>query len=445
MIQDLSVQRRMVAAGLRSRIAVAIVAIAVAAVSNVPAPARSEPVDAARFYQLYDRAAAWSGSPEAQADARLVRSVLARAAEEGLDPARYADIAAADPQGPDTALTDALLTYMRDVAVGRPDLRSLDGDIGLPPRSIDAPALLASALRERRLATMLAGLPPRHDEYVLLRRALALDTVPDVRDRIAANMERWRWLPSSLEADRIVVNTAAATLELLLGGQRVLQSRVIVGQPKTPTPIMRAESGQVTVNPTWTVPHSIAAKEMLPKLKKNRRYLLQENMVLLNGPAGDPHGLAVNWRAIPAGSFPYRVQQLPGGKNALGRIKLELPNRFDVYLHDTPAPALFAREMRALSHGCVRVEQIVPLASYALADPKGADRIMALLTAPDTVRLPLKRKLPVYLLYWTAAADAQGRLASFPDIYGRDARLIAALKRPPALRLAARETGCARG
>src|ERR1019366_1412285 len=132
-------------------------------------------------------------------------------------------------------------------------------------------------------------------------------------------------------------------------------------------------------------------------------------MVLLDGPAGDPHGLHVNWHAVRAGSFPYRIRQYPGPRNPLGRIKVELPNRFDVYLHDTPGKSAFDRPSRAVSHGCVRVEQILPLASYALAAVLTAvEQIVQAIDQGETRYLPLHRKLPVYFLYWTAFADADG-------------------------------------
>ena len=209
-------------------------------------------------------------------------------------------------------------------------------------------------------------------------------------DTIAANMERWRWLPRELEPNRIVINVADARLELFLNDAPLLASRVIVGKPATPTPILRAEGAGVTVNPPWTVPASIAAREMLPKLKRNPAYLVSQNMYLLDGPAGDPQGLHVNWRAIPAGPFPYKIRQGPGPKNSLGLIKIELPNQFDVYLHDTPGKSAFNAAHRDISHGCVRVEQILPLASYALAsDLSVTEKISGLIATGDTTYLPV--------------------------------------------------------
>jgi murein L,D-transpeptidase YcbB/YkuD len=247
-------------------------------------------------------------------------------------------------------------------------------------------------------------------------------------DTILANMERWRWLPRSLESDRIVINAAAADLTLVLAGKSVLVSRAIVGRPRDPTPILRAEAAAVTVNPPWNVPRTIAAREILPKLKRDPAWLASQDMILLDGPAGDPQGLSVDWRSIPAGTFPFRIRQHPGPANPLGTVKLELPNSFDVYLHDTPGRGAFARPDRHLSHGCVRVEQILPLASYAIStDLSSMEKIMAAIDAGQTQTLPLQRKLPVYFLYWTAFSQDDGSIAFRPDIYGRDRRMLAAL------------------
>jgi murein L,D-transpeptidase YcbB/YkuD len=263
-------------------------------------------------------------------------------------------------------------------------------------------------------------------------------------DQIVANMERWRWLPRTFESDFLAVNVAAASLSLRLGGREVLTSRVIVGKPETPTPILRAGGGGITVNPPWNVPSSIARKEILPKLKTNPAYLRSQGMVLLNGPAGDPYGLRVRWRDIPADRFPFLIQQHPGAGSALGTIKLELPNRFDVYLHDTPAKNAFSGSSRAVSHGCVRVERILPLASYVLTQNLGAMITIAdAVSTGETRYFPLRHRLPVYFLYWTAFISGDGVLQFRSDIYGRDRRMLAAL--PGAHNVANNYPNCSRG
>jgi murein L,D-transpeptidase YcbB/YkuD len=234
-------------------------------------------------------------------------------------------------------------------------------------------------------------------------------------------------------------------LELWLGGNLILTSRVIVGRPSSRTPILRAEGAAITFNPPWTVPRSIAVKEILPKLKRNHTWLANHNMVLLDSPAGDPQGLSVNWKSIRAGTFPYQIRQYPGPHNPLGRIKLELPNRFDVYLHDTPDKALFGRSNRHLSHGCVRVEKMLPLASYALAaDLSAMERITRAIESGETTTVSLQKKIPVYFLYWTAVPSARDVLTYHADAYGRDRRLISAM-RTKQLRIANIEAPCMKG
>jgi murein L,D-transpeptidase YcbB/YkuD len=263
--------------------------------------------------------------------------------------------------------------------------------------------------------------------------------------QIAANMERWRWLPRVLETSYVSVNVPDQHLTLIGPDGPVLVSRVIVGRPSDRTPIFRAVASSVTVNPPWNVPVAIAGREILPKLRNNPRYLIDHDMVLKDGPPGDPYGLHINWSAVSASTFRFHVQQHPGPKNALGSIKLELPNRFNVYLHYTSAQSLFGLDSRALSHGCVRVEQILPLASYALSgDPAAAvSSLKSAIASGKTEHLALRNRLPIYFLYWTAFADPDGTIQFRPDIYGRDQRLIAAIEnRAASQRVTMNTTDC---
>jgi murein L,D-transpeptidase YcbB/YkuD len=339
--------------------------------------------------------------------------------------ARYRDLVAHGgwpqiPPGPELKLgsTDPRLGILRQRLAAED--RALAADVEQA-----RPGDLAAALRRYQLRN---GLEP---DGRIGKRTLAMlnASAPERVAQIAANLERLRWLPRAHEARRIVVNVAAGELRAINDGRTVLVSRVIIGDARHPTPMLGAVATGITVNPPWNVPMSIARKEMLPKLRRNPRYLLDENIVLVNGPADDPFGLRVDWRSIPAGRFPYRLRQLPGPGNSLGGLKLEMPNRFDVYLHDTPVKRLFARAERAFSHGCVRVEQALALASWVLSgDPTGLrDRLKSEIAAGGTHHVRLEHPLPVYLLYGTAFVEADGTIAFRADIYGRDRRLIAAL------------------
>jgi len=243
--------------------------------------------------------------------------------------------------------------------------------------------------------------------------------------QIALNLERWRWLPRDFGRHYVVVNIADAMLHVVLDGQTVLASRVVVGDVRHPTPVVRAEMDAIILNPRWGVPSSIAVAEILPRIRENARYLAENHMVILERRESDPFGLKIDWATIPSDPFPFRLQQQPGPDNPLGRIKFDIPNRFDVYLHDTPVRSLFVRPVRTASHGCVRVERANDLALHVLTDGTGRwtkRRLEEAIASAGSPRIALARPLPVYILYWTAFADPDGAVKFRDDVYGRDRR-----------------------
>jgi murein L,D-transpeptidase YcbB/YkuD len=302
-----------------------------------------------------------------------------------------------------------------------------------------------------RLAASVRRFQARHglavDGIVGTTTLRALNASPADRIRqIVLNLERWRWLPRDLGPRRIEVNAADATLQLIEDGRPVLASRVVVGDRQHPTPVVQTRLEAVVLNPPWNVPASIAAGEILPRLRENRRYLAENAIVIVERSHSDPFGLAVDWSAISAEAFPFRLQQQPGPDNPLGRIKFDVPNRFDVYLHDTPTRSLFARAVRTASHGCIRVERADDLAVQVLADGTGRWTRRALeeaIAAGGSPRIPVAPPLPVYILYWTAFAGPDGLAQFRDDVYGRDDRLAAALAARPGAAgpAAAREIG----
>ena len=246
---------------------------------------------------------------------------------------------------------------------------------------------------------------------------------------IAANMERWRWMPRVFERRYVAVNVPDQSLTFVRDGTVALSSRVIVGRTTSPTPITRSSITAIVANPPWNIPGDIAARDLLPQLQRNPNYLALHNMVVADAPADDPHGRKIDWRKIIPAEFPYAIRQLPGPTTALGVLMLDSPNDFDVYLHDTPNKKFFESEQREISNGCVRVQQIFPLASLALTGDAagGMERLTKATKSRETQRLVLDSPLPVYFLYWTALAGPDGQVGFRPDIYGRDATLIAAL------------------
>jgi murein L,D-transpeptidase YcbB/YkuD len=247
--------------------------------------------------------------------------------------------------------------------------------------------------------------------------------------QIQANMERWRWMPRSPEPRYIRVNVPDQSVQFVANGEVALESRAIVGRLTSKTPIARLMAQQLVANPPWHVPDDIAAASILPQLKRSPDYLKTRNMVLVNGPADDPHGLKINWRKMK--KMPYWVDQNPGDDSAMGVLMLDSPNDFGVYLHDTPGKALFKPDLRLKSNGCIRVEQMLPLASLVVSGDAvaGLNQVQEAISSGETKRLALEQPLPVYLVYWTAVASPDG-VGFRPDLYGRDKPLISALSAP---------------
>ncbi len=255
------------------------------------------------------------------------------------------------------------------------------------------------------------------------RRTLAELNVPaEMRlAQIALNLERWHWMPRSLGDDHVFVNVPAAELTLVRQGTPVSRMRVVVGDEDHPTPALAARIGAITLNPVWRVPPSIARREILPKLRRNPGYLAANNFVIV-GRTDDPTGARIDWQSIPDGRFPFSLQQQPGPRNALGTVKFEMPNPHDIYLHDTPSRQAFARSDRALSHGCIRLQNPLGLAASLLDDTVSwsESALKDEIAEGETRRLPLARSIPVYLAYFTAFVDAEGRTQFRRDLYGRD-------------------------
>ncbi|QDL92922.1 murein L,D-transpeptidase [Paroceanicella profunda] len=253
----------------------------------------------------------------------------------------------------------------------------------------------------------------------------------DRYNRILVNLERVRWLHRDMNERHIFVNQADFTMELIENNQVLLASRVVVGQtPKHRTPEFIEMMDHIVVNPTWHVPTSIATKEILPKLKQDPTYLARNGMRLVpTGADPVPDGVTSDYSLYSRGYFPFRVKQEPGDENSLGRVKFMFPNKYAIYLHDTPSKSLFNRDARAFSHGCVRVQRPFDLA-YALlqgqvADPKAS--FDGWLDSGKERRVNLDRPVRMYLTYRTVWVDRQGEVQFRNDIYGRDARTIAAL------------------
>ena len=325
---------------------------------------------------------------------------------------------------------------MRDPRVGRLRARlrasgdlAAGGDAAAPARD---PDLYDAALRpaverfQRR-----HGLEP--DGRVGARTLAALNVPAASRIRqVLLNLERRRWMPDRLGERYVFVNLADFHAKVVEGTRTVFDTRVVVGARYHRTPVFSAEMTYVVINPYWHVPPSIARNELLPKIQDDPGYLAANDFELLSDWSEgatllDP--LAIDWSAVSAEAFPYKLREKPGPGNALGRIKFMFPNRFNVYMHDTPARALFEKTVRSFSHGCIRVERPEEFGAVVLGRQPGwsLDRIEAAIASGERRIVTLAAPLPVHITYLTAWVNKDGSVHFRDDVYGRDALLAEAL------------------
>ena len=268
------------------------------------------------------------------------------------------------------------------------------------------PGELTAALREDRLGGFFASLRPAHPDYASLRASLAQEGDPQRQIALMRTMERWRWLPRQLGETFVLANAAGFDVNLWRGGTHVKRWAAISGKASTQTPSLMAEAVAVNFNPWWEVPQSIAAES---NMRAGRRYVWAGN----------------------------RFRQPPGPGNALGKVKVIMPNHHNIYLHDTPSRGLFGAQNRAFSHGCMRVEDALGFAEALLDGTRSRKQIDKLFEAekplpgalpeppaePKSTVVPLPYKIPVYVTYMTVTVNPDGGPVFHKDIYGRDAKI----------------------
>ncbi len=299
---------------------------------------------------------------------------------------------------------------------------------------------LESTLYDDVVAVGVKHFQKRHglaEDGALGKQTLAQMNVPvDKRIRqIRVNMERWRWIDRDQTNSVIAVNIAGFELVGVENQQFNIIMPVIVGKTFHMTPVFSDQISYVEINPYWNVPPSIAKKEMLPKLKKDARYLEKRNFRLFESwqeNAKELDSTSIPWASVSARDMArYHIRQDPGPKNALGTVKFMFPNQFNVYLHDTPSHSLFGRTKRTFSHGCIRVSRPAELASYVLGGEEGGwgvDKVNDVIASGERKVVRLDKPLPVYILYRTVLVYPDtDQLMFLQDVYGRDALLEKAL------------------
>jgi len=255
--------------------------------------------------------------------------------------------------------------------------------------------------------------------------------VQDRIDQIRVNLERARWVLHRLPDEYVLADIAGFRVIYSRDGNIIWQSRAQVGKPYRKTPVFRSRITYLDINPTWTVPPTILNQDILPRLKKDPDYLRKKDMRVLTFDGKPVDERTIDWSLYPGRKFPYMIRQNPGPQNALGRIKFMFPNQYAVYLHDTPSKSLFGRADRALSSGCIRIENPYEFGVLLLNSPQwDKARILASVESRKTTTARLDRPVTVILMYWTVDSNAAGDVMFRNDIYQRDAAVLAALKRP---------------
>lgn len=400
-------------------------AIPTPAASATPAPTLAPAVPAIEPALVVDEPTMVWPVDLAQALLGVIEGVEA----EGLNPADYqvkalrTAIAVGAGAALDTQASRSFAWLVEDLRDGRTRMDSrvqwfvVDTDVETSPTS----ALMAQALASGDVAGVVASLAPTAPDFAELKAALAATPKAQKakRNLIRVNLDRWRWLPRELGPLHLMTNVPEFQLRVVKEQEVVLTYKTVVGKPgRTATPQLAEKVTAVVFNPTWTVPQSIVVGENLgPQLLANPKRAEREN-----------------YKVTKAADGTIYVVQQPGDGNALGRMKIDMPNPHAIYLHDTPSKSFFNHPVRAYSHGCIRTERAVEL-GMALAI-KGAgwtsQQAKDALLSKIYTKVPLETPIPVYITYFTVASDITGKMSTYADIYQRDAPVLASLAAPRA-------------
>jgi murein L,D-transpeptidase YcbB/YkuD len=261
------------------------------------------------------------------------------------------------------------------------------------------------------------------------RRSLNIPVSARIR-QIRINMERWRWMPRKLGKRYLMVNMTGFELYIMEKGSAVLSMPVIVGKSYRATPSFSGLVSTMEYNPYWTIPMNLVMQDIIPHQISDPSFLQRKSIRVFRGweNAREIDPKTVSWKEIDEEKFPYWLRQDPGPKNALGQVKFLFSNPYEIYLHGTPDRHLFDRAVRTFSSGCIRVKDPVQLASYLLNDgsQQMEEEILATIHLDTNQNVQLPVAVPIYLVYWTAWVDQDGKVNFRHDIYGRDAALNAA-------------------
>lgn len=328
-------------------------------------------------------------------------------------------------------MTDAYLSLAGDLANGLVDPHLVDPAWNAGKISdADLGAVLSEGVIAQDILTPLERFNANDwqyqtlKQYYMLLRDSFIGGAPVNTDDLIVNMERLRWMPEERGDAHIIVNIPAYRVSMVDNGNRVYQSRAIVGRRDRRTPRFTDRLRYIVMSPSWTVPPIIMKQDKLPRLRRDPE-IYDENFeaILPDGSAVTPS--VVDWNSAAARN--YTLRRKPGPRNELGRVKFLFPNRYAIYLHDTPNHSLFERKYRASSSGCIRLQKPLELAELLLADSAWTPERIRVATHKNKSKwVKLPRETPIYLVYWTAWVDFDGAVRYANDVYGLDEKLIAA-------------------
>jgi len=400
-----------------------------AATSDKIFASKKERAAAEAFYQNRNFLPLWldKGVENARATSAIAR--LKHADADGLEVSDYktptfAGLGSDALAEAELKLTQAVLTYARHVQAGRFAYTRVSRNIELPQAMPEAADVLGTIAAASDAGKALDAFSPQHQEYQKLKAMLAelransggkKSEAPRQVETIIANMERWRWYPRDLGKAHVIVNQPDFTLRVMHEGNQVWTTRIVIGKPSMPTPLLSETMKYITVNPTWHVPPSIVHNEYLPALAQDPTVL-------------DRMGLRVSYSGGGVS-----IWQPPGPNNALGRIRFNFPNRFLVYQHDTNEKFMFASDVRAFSHGCMRIQDPAKYADVLLnlarpGDHWTTERVTRMFGAGEQDLALPPGSIWVHVTYQSAFVDDAGKLQLRRDVYGVDSRTIAAIK-----------------
>jgi murein L,D-transpeptidase YcbB/YkuD len=330
-------------------------------------------------------------------------------------------------------VANALLKYSNTLQFGLVDPSKLDSNYFSETGKADSISMLL-VLEVKNLKSYLDSIQPKGAQYLALQSALKKEVLVPGKSRtesdqaIKVNLERLRWKNKLLEEKYVVINIADYSLDVMDKGKSILNMKVCVGEADKQTPQLNSQIYSVQVNPIWNIPESIARNEISKYATNDRYYLDNNNIVVYKQGKRVYNTESIDWSTIDVGSYSFKQQ--PGQQNSLGKIKFLFKNESSVYLHDTPVKSAFKKKVRAVSHGCVRVEKPLELALALFDKGPKYDQIKSGMQSgyPRAKYIGLPAQVPISITYYTARADAKGGIQFSPDIYGLDEIVYTAMR-----------------